>query len=307
VALLGAAAFACYTMVGRPIRFGLGLGAVALAVGLVGNAGERTLLQTRTFFGVLRVRADSDRNTHSLMHGTTLHGVQCMTPPKRREPLTYYALPGEVFRKIGRAKNVGLIGLGTGTLACYADRGQSYTFYEIDPAVERIAANPAYFTFIGDAAKRGAHVKVILGDGRLTIATAKPGSYDLIVLDAFSSDSIPMHLLTRQALKLYVSKLGDGGLLALHISNRHLNLKPVVAALAADAGLVCYIRDQGSLTRSESERGVLPSTWAVVARRESDLEDIARDRRWRRARNTAHAPVWTDDFSNILDVVRWRQ
>jgi len=307
VALLGAAAFACYTMVGRPIRFGLGLGAVALAVGLVGNAGERTLLQTRTFFGVLRVRADSDRNTHALMHGTTLHGVQCMTPSKRREPLTYYALPGEVFRNIGRAKNVGLIGLGTGTLACYADRGQSYTFYEIDPAVERIAANPAYFTFIGDAAKRGAHVKVILGDGRLTIATAKPRSYDLIVLDAFSSDSIPMHLLTRQALKLYVSKLSDGGLLALHISNRHLNLKPVVAALAADAGLVCYIRDQGSMTRSESERGVLPSTWAVVARRDSDLEDIARDRRWRRARNTAHAPVWTDDFSNILDVIRWRQ
>lgn len=306
-ALLGAATLACYTMVERPIRFGLGLGAVVLAIGLVGNAGEQTLHQERTFFGVLRVKADSDRNAHSLVHGTTLHGMQCMTPSKRREPLTYYALPGDIFRAIGQASNVALLGLGTGTLACYADRGQSFTFYEIDPAVERIAANPAYFTFIGDAEKRGAHLKVILGDGRLTIATAEPGGYDLIVLDAFSSDSIPMHLLTRQAVKLYLSKLSDGGLLAIHISNRRLNLKPVVAALAADAGLVCYIRDQRSVSRSESERGVSPSTWAVAARQASDLGDIARDRRWRRATNAAHAPVWTDDFSNILDVIKWRR
>lgn len=309
-AVLGVVAVVCYAMVERPVRFGVGLGLTVLAVGLVGNAGEQTLVQQRTFFGVLRVRADPARDIHSLISGTTLHGMQCTTPSKRRDALTYYGPAGIALRGSGdqmHPRNVAVIGLGVATLASYAERGQSYVFYEIDPAVAEIAANPTYFTFLRDARARGASARVIFGDGRLTIADAKPKSYDVIVLDAFSSDSIPVHLLTRQALRLYLSKLDDHGLLMFHISNRHLDLKPVVGALAADSGLVCYILDRKSLTRSESERGVALSTWALLARRKTDLSGIALGPQWKRARSRAGFAAWTDDYSNILGVMKWHR
>ena len=309
--LVGLAAFICYTMVDRPVRFALGLGAVVLAIGFVARANEPVIYQERSFFGVLRVEEDTALHTHSMIHGTTLHGMQSLIGSRRDEPLTYYYPTGpigQVFRALnerGRAKNVAIIGLGTGSMACYAHRGASYTFYEIDPAVKRVASDPRYFTYLRDCARRPARLRVVLGDARLTIRDAPPGGYDFIVLDAFSSDSIPTHLLTRQALQIYRRKLADHGLIAMHISNRHLDLEPVVGALAADAGMICRIRDDKNVSKSEWDLGKTPSTWALLASSRADMGEIGTDRRWKTAPTDPGERVWTDDFSNILGIIRW--
>jgi len=141
---------------------------------------------------------------------------------------------GDLFRAAGPFTNVGVVGLGSGALSCYAERGTSWTFFEIDPLVERIARDPALFTFLQNA--RG-QIDVRIGDGRKKLEEAAAASFDLIVIDAFSSDAIPVRLLTREALQLYISRLKPGGLIALHISNRFLHLEPVVAAVVAATGL----------------------------------------------------------------------
>ena len=200
-----------------------------------------------------------------LYHGTTLHGAQSLSPSRRREPLTYYHRTGplgQVFTTFSRKSSksrVAIIGLGTGTMACYGEPGQNWTFYEIDPAVERIARDKRYFTFLRDSP---AKVEVVLGDARLSLAKAPDHQYDLIVLDAFSSDAIPVHLITREALKLYLSKLADHGILAFHISNRYLNLKPVLGDLARDANLACLVQEDLKLDEAEKKaKKIRPFGW----------------------------------------------
>jgi hypothetical protein len=247
----------------------------------------------------------SPGNFHRLIHGHTLHGQQCLDPARRREPLTYYHRTGpigqvfEVFRSRPAGPAVAVVGLGAGSMACYAEPGQRWTFYEIDPAVERVARRPDYFTFLEEC--RADSLEVILGDARLRLQEAPEHGYGLIVLDAFSSDAIPTHLLTREALRLYRSKSADGGMIAFHISNNHVDLAPVLGALARDAGMICLVRRDLDVAPDDARRGKEPSVWAVMAARDADLSGLLDDTRWRSPQVGPDEAAWSDDFSNIIE------
>lgn len=300
--------FLCLSFGRRPLRFALG--ATALLVGLAGYTGPfgRTLFTGRSFFGVSRVVLSKNGKQMLLFHGSTIHGIQNLNQQHRDEPLAYYARSGpigEVFSKLnalGRKPSVGIVGLGTGDLASYAEPGQSFTFYEIDPLVVRLARNPRYFTFLRDSAGK---VHVILGDGRLSLRHAAPDSYGLLVLDAFNSDAIPVHLLTRQALQLYLSKLTPTGILAFNVSNRFLNLEPVLANLARNLDLVGWIRVDTAVSPQQVAHGKFPSQWVVLARRASDIPGLAQDPRWHPLRPQRNIGLWTDNYSDLVRIVRW--
>ena len=309
LALYAIPAFLCLALFRRrPVRFGLGVGAF-LMVGTLGMSGwESALHVERSFFGVYRVEGAHARTGlyHTLLHGTTLHGMQSLDPSRRRQPLAYYYPTGplgQVFEAftgpVPRLRHVAIVGLGTGSTACYATPGQDWTFYEIDPTVQRIATTPQYFTFLQDCLERWT---VVLGDARLSLVKAPNRYYDLVILDAFSSDAIPVHLLTQEALQLYFAKLADRGLVAVHISNRYLDLKPVVANLTAANGFACLNRSDLHLSEEDLEAGKTPSVWMVLARRPQDLERLASDPDWHAVSGQPGAAVWTDDFSNILGV-----
>jgi hypothetical protein len=187
----------------------------------------------RSFFGSYQVVLDRGREAHTLFHGTTVQGRQSLDSQRRREPLTYYhpTWPvGQVFQyfnNTGHLSKIAVLGLGVGSLAAYSEPGQEWTFFEIDPEVEKLARNPNYFTFLQDSK---APFSVVLGDARLRVAASESNYYDLILVDVFSSDSIPAHMVTREALQLYFRKLTQQGLVAIHISNRYINLEPVLGA-----------------------------------------------------------------------------
>src|SRR5262249_21441939 len=208
---------------------------------------------------------------------------------------------GQVFRAAGaRFENVAVLGLGTGALACYAERRDDWTFYEIDPLVERIARDPRYFTYLQNS--RGT-LKVVLGDGRLSLQQAAPAAYDLIVLDAFSSDAIPVHLLTKEALQLYLSRLRSGGLIAVHISNRYLDLEPALAALAREAGLSGIVKADNRFSDADAMLGRLKSTWMIMARTGEPLMHLSSEPGWRRPTTMSRIAPWTDDYSNIIQAL----
>jgi spermidine synthase len=203
----------------------------------------------------------------------------------------------------GPAKNIGAVGLGVGSLAALAQPGQVWTYFEIDPIVDQFAHDERYFTFLRDSP---ATPRVVLGDARLTLAREADARFDLLFLDAYSSDAIPVHLVTREALALDLRKLAPGGVLAFHISNLHLDLEPVFANLARDAQLACLTRDDTDVPAELRAQGKAPSVWLVMARRADDLAPLARDPRWRPGRTDARLAVWTDDYSSLLSVFRWR-
>jgi hypothetical protein len=309
----GLPAFFCYTFVDRPLRFGLGVGAILAAGALCGYINDKIIYQTRSFFGVLMV--EDDGTFCRLVHGTTLHGKQYIETDKRSIPLTYFSRTGpigqvmEAYNQDGK-RNIAIIGLGTGTLAAYAKEGQNMTFYEIDKAVRDIAFDTdKYFTYIKDARDRGAKMDFVLGDARLTMErkNLSPNEkYGILVVDAFSSDAIPIHLLTREALKVYLDKTTEDGILAFHISNRYLDLRPVLANLAEEEGLVAFFnRDPGI-----GEIGKAPSTWVVLARKKEHLEKLlahkpGEDPLWNPVETNPRVGVWTDDYSNLLSVFSW--
>jgi len=294
----------------RPLRFALGVGAVLLAGGLAEGVDGRVLYRDRTFFGVLRVTeaGTGDERLHRLFQGSTLHGQQFVAPGRRREPLTYYHRSGpigQVFEFIharpqrqGTRLRVAVVGLGAGSLAAYALPRERWTFYEVDPAVVRIARDPRAFTFLRDS--RADSTDVDVGDARLRLAAAADQAADLIVLDAFSSDAIPTHLLTREAVRLYRAMLAGGGLIAMHLSNRSIDLDPVVGQLARDAGLLARVRHDRKLSPQERRDGKSTSIWAVLAANESDLGALSADLRWQPPRLEPGDRVWTDDYSTII-------
>ena len=276
-----------------------------LAAGWIGEL-ERpgVLLQARDFFGVYRVQ-DTRQGFRALFHGTTLHGLQPVAVRRRRWPTSYYHPEGpfgDVLAGVAPARSgrrVGVVGLGAGGAAAYAGADESWTFYEIDPLVARIAGDTAYFTYLADAMSPP---RVILGDGRLSLTRDPAARFDVLVIDAFNSDAPPVHLLTREALALYLARLAPGGILMLNITNRYLDFDPVVAALAADAGITARVREHDA-TRDEERRGAYSSTWAVLARRDEDIGAIAADPDWRRPRRAPGA-LWSDDFSNVVRRLR---
>ena len=289
----------------RGSRFGLSLAAF-LAVGVMLSEGRtRVLYATRTFFGVYRVTQDGAY--HGLAHGTTMHGMQALASERRGEALTYYHATGPfgqawtALSALSPRREIAVVGLGVGTLATYAGPDQRWTFFEIDPAIERIARTSAYFSFMDACADR---CRVVIGDARVSLARVPERTYDLLALDAFSSDSIPIHLMTREAVDLYASRLAPRGVILMHVSNRHLRLAPVVGRLAAERGLTALHQIESS--RSGWAEGKSGSHWIVLAHREADLGALATDPRWKRLDPSPSAPLWTDDFSNILSVLSLR-
>jgi len=284
---------------------------VVLAFVLTGawTPGLNRIEITRSFFGVHQVIDTAEGDYRVLMHGTTIHGAERLhddgTPVRRPEPLTYYYRGGPLSESIertraapGGARKVAVVGLGAGSLACYRQEPEQWTFYEIDPTVVRIARDPRLFRFLSDCAPS---IPVVLGDARLTLAAAD-ARYDLIVLDAFSSDSIPVHLLTEEAFAIYLAHLAPHGVLVVHGSNRHLDLVPVVAAAAGAADLVAlHKNDQvGDMVAAKFKAS---SSVVALAREANDLRDLAAGHGWRAlAPNAAVAP-WTDDYANVLGAV----
>ncbi len=252
-------------------------------------------------------KADEEVLPVFLFHGTTLHGRQAIDPARRSEPITYYARTGPFgvaffsLPHVTPNSRVAVVGLGAGTLGAYAHAEQRWTFYEIDPAVERIARTCTYFTYLTDC---GTHFTVVIGDARQSLAQSDGTMYDLIVLDAFSSDAIPLHLLNREALRIYLGRLNRGGVLAFHISNRHLTLAPVLAKLAESEELVALDWFDGG--GDSSANGKQPAEWMLMARSDSDLGPISSDARWIRVKALPSTPLWTDDFTNIWSVLKRR-
>ena len=299
-------AMACLRVSRDPLRFTLAIGLLVIAAIVTGQARPGILLQERNFFGVREVREDPEKQLRMLMHGTTSHGAQSIDPSRRLEPVSYYHRPGpvgDVFRAMPpvAGRKVGIIGLGAGGLASYAGTGEEWTFYEIDPDIARVAADTNYFTYLRDSP---AKVNVVLGDGRLALAQAPDHHYDMLVLDAFSSDAIPTHLLTLEALSLYRSKLSEDGVLVLHLSNRYLDLEPVVGRLVRATGAAGLIRANTDRT-PELEASGDPSIWAAVASDGSHLGVLRDDPKWRPLSVRDNVALWTDDFSNIFSVFIW--
>jgi hypothetical protein len=291
----------------QSLRFGYCMAALILPSFAFGNAGERVLYATRTFFGVYRVTEDLPGRYHGLAHGTTLHGMQALAPERRGEPLTYFHETGpfgqtwKALPRLAAGREIAVVGLGVGSLATYARPAQRWTFFEIDPAIERIARTREQFSFMEACGDR---CHVVLGDARVSLNHVPERTYDLLVLDAFSSDSIPMHLMTREAVSLYLSRLAPDGVLVMHISNRHLRLAPIVARLAASQGL--YALQQVELTKPGWPEGKMESHWIVMSRNRADLDALSNDSRWSALVASPETPLWTDDFSNILSVLSVR-
>ena len=305
--VFGVPTLLCFLMSRRRFRFALGLAAVLLVSNAAPGRESLQLEAARSFFGVHRVTMDSGRKFHRLIHGKTIHGMQSLDPAKRRVPLTYYHPSGplgQIFAAWDGRLNgpIAAVGLGAGATAAYGKPGQELTFFEIDPVVKRIASDPKYFTYLSDSPAR---INVVLGDARLSLQSAADAHFQFIILDAYSSDSIPVHLITREALQLYLRKLAPEGLIALHISNLHMDLRPVVANLAHDAGMVCLLEDDSEPADEEIAAGKTQSQWALLARSESDLAPVLDDRRWRRDAGDPALRVWTYDYSSIVSVLNF--
>jgi hypothetical protein len=307
----GLGLLACTSAPRRPTRFALTIAAVLLASGLSSGVGGRLVHAERSFFGTVRVTHDPERKVHRLFHGTTLHGQQSLDPALSREPSTYFTRSGpigQVFECLGShldqsQSSIAILGLGAGTLASYARPNEKWTFYEIDPVVARIAGDPRFFTYLNNCGAGSA--EVVLGDARLRMREATDGAFALIVLDAFSSDSLPVHLLSREAIHVYRSKLAPRGVLAFNLSNRYLDLEPVVARQAADSGLVCRISYDINVSAEEKLAGKQPSIWAVMAESVEDLAELGTDSRWRAPYYRDATSVWTDDYSDLVSCIRW--
>jgi len=298
----------CFSFAARPLRFALTVGALMLAGGSYAAAQEHATHRGRSFFGVHRVFELPERNLRYLIHGGVVHGIQHLETGKRREPSTYFHKTGPIgqlftsFHGRPDKRRIGVIGLGIGTLAAYSQPGQDWTFYEIDPAIADLASDPRQFTYLSDSPARK---RIVLGDARIALAKEPAQVFDVLVVDAFSSDAVPVHLLTREALQLYLEKLDPGGVIAFNITNSYLNLTPLIADLAEDAGLVVRVQHDVFADPAAISLGKATSRWAVMARTVEHLGPIAQDQRWKPVPARPTPKAWTDDFSNPLSLVRW--
>ena len=294
-----------YTSRRQPLSYVLCLAAVIAGSTFV-RVDSRTLHVERNFFGVLRVMSNDDDSMHLILHDTTLHGREFTAKERRCEPISYFHREGPLgyvftaFHASAAPRNVAVVGLGAGAIFAHALPAENWTYYEINPAVVEIARDKRYFSYVGECAK--VPFNVVLGDARLRLREATDATYGLIVMDAFSSDAIPVHLMTQQALDLYLSKLAPNGLLVFHISNRNLDLKPVVADLAKSRNLTGVYLGDPVLDPLKAKD---PSAWVVMTRKEAD--DGALFKTPIASQLSADGKhLWTDDFSNILSVFRWR-
>ena len=245
-----------------------------------------------------------------LVHGNTTHGIQLLDPALARYPTSYYA-PGSgigiAMKKapalFGPNARIGVVGLGAGTLACYAQPGQAWRFYEIDPVVARIARDPKSFTFLPHCLP---NVPVEIGDARLTLTSAPSAAHDLLAIDAFSSDAIPMHLLTREAFATYTRAMAPNGLLMIHISNKWVDLEPALAALAQADDWQVMVREYHPDATAEKHRAAT-SFWVAMSRSSATIAGLrANDppAAWRQIARRAGMNAWTDDHGSILPLLK---
>ncbi len=287
--------------------------ALALLLLRVYSADEGRVTTVRSFFGVHKIVATPDGRFHVLMHGTTIHGAERMLNDDgtrvtgRPEPISYYAQDGGIGRAIAaiRARKngpirVAVIGLGAGTLACAAEPGEDWRFFEIDQTMIDTARDPRHFTFM---AKCMPEMRPVLGDARLTFAREPDGGYDLVIVDAYSSDAIPVHLATREAMAIYRAKLAPRGAVLMHVSNRHLDLAGVAAGIADANGLTSWRFNEDS---GRDDAYVFTTDVVLSARDVADIGDLAADEKWVKTTAPADQRVWTDDYSNILGAA-WRR
>ena len=298
----------------QPLGLGL-LTAVILFFTLgLHSLASTTLFQERSFFGVLSVRNSviMDENQHpetvrELYHGTTKHGAERLTANHITTPLTYYSRPGPIgqlfseFDSENSNWNIGAVGLGAGALACYTKPGQHWRFYEIDPLVIHVAKDPQWFNYLN---RCNPQADMVVGDARLSLAKEADNSFDLLIMDAFSSDAVPTHLLTREALELYFSKLKPDGLLAFHITNRHLALKNVLADHVNSLHLAALIQEY----KPAAEMPLIVATdWVVISKQAARLQRFEQSRigHWQKLPITFDIQPWTDDFTHIIGI--WKK
>jgi hypothetical protein len=301
----------CALTLGRPLAFGLSVGALFAVVGFYYDVVEHVLVRQRDFYGVLEVRTDKSDEFYYLHHGRIRHGQQRRSddPNVRDVPLTYYyptSPIGQVFAAplpvLETNPPLAMIGLGVGSLAAYGQTGQELTFYEIDPAVERLARDDRYFTYLRDSR---ADCRIVLGDARLSLERAADGQYGLIVVDAFSGDAIPVHLLTYEAMQLYLKKLSPEGVLAFHISNQFLELAPVLGNLAVTSSLAAWNQTDMLVSPEEKAAGKATSQWVILARSEDDFGPLIEDSRWQILMPDFNRPLWTDHYTSLWGIAHW--
>lgn len=262
--------------------------------------------RTRSYFGVYSVKEDKTAGVRYLIHGTTMHGRQFLDPKRSLEPTAYYGRSSGVGLVLDRAdelygsgSRVGVIGLGVATVACYRRPDQSYRFYEIDPVVLDYSLD-GRFSFLSRCAPKSA---TVIGDARLALEREPAGQFDVLVVDAFSSDAIPLHLLTAEAIDLYLNSLAPDGALLVHISNRFLNLQPVLAAATQSCGCKALIRKD----RAGLASGLVASDWVLITRDQATQDRIiavtGRDK-WDELEPPLDKP-WSDNYASILPIVRW--
>ncbi len=267
----------------------------------------------RSFFGVHKIVVTPHGQYHVLMHGTTIHGAQKIvnsdgTPVTGRpEPITYYHKDGGIGQAVtairerkGAPLKVAVIGVGSGTLTCAAEPGESWKFFEIDQTMVDTASDPKYFSYIRNCAP---DFKPVIGDARLTFAREPDGLYDLIIVDAYSSDAIPIHLATKEAMAIYKAKLAPQGAVVMHVSNRHLELESVVVGIADANDLKSWVYDEDS---GRDDEYIFSTDVVVSAREETDVGSLASSDKWDERQPTEGQRVWTDDYSNVLGAV-WRR
>jgi hypothetical protein len=254
----------------------------------------------RNFYGVLRVLESdvgTERESRILVHGSINHGKQFVAPGRRRDHTSYFGPESGVGLAINALRRspikVGIIGLGAGILASYAEPGDVFRFYEINPLVETFARSQ--FTYLSDAAGK---VDVVTGDGRLSLEREPDQNYDLLVVDAFSGDSIPAHLLTRQAMGIYFRHLKPTGILALHITNQHLDLVPVVGRLSSSLNKHAVLIENPD----NGDRGISRSQWALITSEPLEYPNILRVAKDIPDRHDIR--IWTDDYSNLFQILR---
>ncbi|MCY3818075.1 MAG: fused MFS/spermidine synthase [Gammaproteobacteria bacterium] len=291
----------------RPLGFALCIAALLIG-GQKAWRHDDTIWSGRSFFGVYRIVESEDPRTRSLIHGTTNHGGQWMKDDGSIESAYYYTSASPVAAVIAATQaamdrqRTGLVGLGTGALAYYRRPGDTWRYFEIDPLVAWMAAESGYFDMLST---RDPSADIVLGDARLTLAREPDGSFDLLIVDAFSSAAIPVHLLTEEALAMYMRKLKDRGVLLLHISNRMLNLEPVVAGIAGELGHTALLGRHDE-PGGDADQPSAPSRWVAIARDGETLEQLSLGEGWSPLDPDTRR-VWRDDFSNLAGVIQWRK
>ncbi len=292
----------------RPVRFFLTLFAALFLWPALPAPHIFKIYQTRSFYGVHRIFMNTEKQVMVYQHGSTIHGAQSLVASKRKIPQTYYHPLGplepivEYFRSLETRRDVAVIGLGTGSMAAYSAPDERWHFYEIDPKVKAMATDLRFFTYLEQSR---APFEIILGDGRLSLAAVPDGVFGMIAFDVFSSDSIPVHFLTKEAIQLYLRKLARPGVLAFHISNRYLNLRPVLSALADQLDLQCLYQDGPFLKENPAGEMVEPSSWMIMVPRKQGTRVLLKDSMWRIPSVSSDPRFrWTDDYSNVWSLFK---